>query len=170
MLGVLVTLAVLSLGVLLLLRCLAAWGAGGRLVSLASLAQGEARSGEEGVPGWQVFLWSFGFRVLLVGAGMLAAVLLSQGELSPEGAFRQLLRWDGNHYKNLVELGYAGYVAIGNSLTNPLGGTELFPTIGEGGELWYTPKWYSPIWQLRRLKELAKMIDSSESKVKPLDN
>lgn len=113
MLGVLVTLAVLSLGVLLLLRCLAAWGAGGRLVSLVSLAQGEARSGEEGVPGWQVFLWSFGFRVLLVGAGMLAAVLLSQGELSPEGAFRQLLRWDGNHYKNLVELGYAGYVENG---------------------------------------------------------
>lgn len=116
MLGVLVTLAVLSLGVLLLLRCLAAWGAGGRLVSLASLAQGEARSGEEGVPGWQVFLWSFGFRVLLVGAGMLAAVLLSQGELSPEGAFRQLLRWDGNHYKNLVELGYAGYVENGQHL------------------------------------------------------
>ena len=116
MLGVLVTLAVLSLGVLLLLRCLAAWGAGGRLVSLASLAQGEARSGEEGAPGWQVFLWSFGFRVLLVGAGMLAAVLLSQGELSPEGAFRQLLRWDGNHYKNLVELGYAGYVENGQHL------------------------------------------------------
>ena len=116
MLGVLVTLAVLSLGVLLLLRCLAAWGAGGRLVSLASLAQGEARSGEEGVPGWQVFLWSFGFRVLLVGAGMLAAVLLSQGELSPEGAFRQLLRWDGNHYKNLVELGYAGYMENGQHL------------------------------------------------------
>lgn len=116
MLGVLVTLAVLSLGVLLLLRCLAAWGAGGRLVSLVSLAQGEARSGEEGVPGWQVFLWSFGFRVLLVGTGMLAAVLLSQGELSPEGAFRQLLRWDGNHYKNLVELGYAGYVENGQHL------------------------------------------------------
>ena len=56
-LGVLVTLAVLSLGVLLLLRCLAAWGAGGRLVSLVSLAQGEARSGEGGAPGWQVFLW-----------------------------------------------------------------------------------------------------------------
>ena len=65
--------------------------------------------------------------------------------------------------------GYAGYVAIGNSLTNPLGGTELFPTIGEGGELWYTPKWYSPIWQLRRLKELAKKIDSSESQAKPLE-
>lgn len=116
MLGVLVTLAVLSLGVLLLLRCLAAWGAGGRLVSLVSLAQGEARSGEGGAPGWQVFLWSFGFRVLLLGAGMLAAVLLSQGELSPEGAFRQLLRWDGNHYKNLVELGYAGYVENGQHL------------------------------------------------------
>ena len=72
-------------------------------------------------------------------------------------------------YIQLSILGYAGYVAIGNSLTNPLGGTELFPTIGEGGELWYTPKWYSPIWQLRRLKELAKMIDSSEGQAKPLE-
>ena len=72
-------------------------------------------------------------------------------------------------YVQLSILGYAGYVAIGNSLTNPLGGTGLFPTIGEGGELWYTPKWYSPIWQLRRLKELAKMIDSSESQAKPLE-
>ena len=35
-------------------------------------------------------------------------------------------------YIQLSILGYAGYVAIGNSLTNPLGGTELFPTIGEG--------------------------------------
>ena len=60
-------------------------------------------------------------------------------------------------YIQLSILGCAGYVAIGNSLTNPFGGTDLFPTIGEGGELWYTPMWYSPAWELRRLKEIARL-------------
>ena len=60
-------------------------------------------------------------------------------------------------YIQLSVLGCAGYVAIGNSITNPIGGTDLFPTIGGSGELWYTPMWYSPVWELRRLKEIARL-------------
>ena len=55
-------------------------------------------------------------------------------------------------YIQLSVLGCAGYVAIGNSITNPIGGTDLFPTIGGSGELWYTPMWYSPVRELRRRK------------------
>ena len=114
------------------------------------------------------------------GAGcMLLAAAAAYDAIHKDRSYRQDMLFVGQDldqvvalmcYIQLSILGCTGYVAIGNSLTNPLGGTELFPTIGDGGELWYTPMWYSPIWQLRRLKELAKMIDSSESKVKPLDN
>ena len=58
-------------------------------------------------------------------------------------------------YIQLSIRGCAGYVAIGNSLTNPVSGHDLFPTIGEDGELWFTPYWYSPVWTLRRLKLLS---------------
>ncbi len=57
-------------------------------------------------------------------------------------------------YIQLSILGCAGYVAIGNSLTNSVEGHELFPTIGEGGELWFTPMWHSPVWVMRRFNYL----------------
>ena len=47
-------------------------------------------------------------------------------------------------------LGCAGYVAVGNSLTTAVKGPDLFPSIGEGGELWFTPMWFTPVWQGRR--------------------
>lgn len=55
-------------------------------------------------------------------------------------------------YIQLSVLGCAGYVATGNSLTNPIAGHDLFPTIGEGGELWFTPMWNSPVWVMRRME------------------
>ncbi len=63
-------------------------------------------------------------------------------------------------YIQLSLLGYAGYVAVGNSLTNPVGGTDLCPQIGEGGELWFTPGWFTPVWDQRRQLEFIKLMAS----------
>lgn len=53
-------------------------------------------------------------------------------------------------YIQLSLLGCAGYVCIGNTLTNPLTGSVLFPEEGEGQELWYMPMYMSQIWTGRR--------------------
>ena len=58
-------------------------GCGGRLVSLVSWPRGSALRGGR-VPGWQVFLWSFGFRVLWWGRNAGSGAPFP-GELSPEG-------------------------------------------------------------------------------------
>jgi len=60
----------------------------------------------------------------------------------------------------IVCVAYAGYVAVGNSLTNPVGGPDLFPQIGEGGELWFTPGLFTPVWNKRRQIELVKLMAS----------
>ena len=55
-------------------------------------------------------------------------------------------------YIQLSLLGCAGYVCIGNTLTNPLTGADtLFPLEQEGQDIWYTPLWYHNVWQGRRL-------------------
>ena len=59
-------------------------------------------------------------------------------------------------YIQLSLLGCAGYVAVGDSLTNDISGPKLFPSIGEGGELWFTPMWFTPVWQGRRELERLK--------------
>ncbi|MDO4841639.1 MAG: N-6 DNA methylase [Phoenicibacter congonensis] len=63
-------------------------------------------------------------------------------------------------YIQLSILGYAGYVAVGNTLTSPIGGPVLFPKIGEGGELWFTPGWFTPVWSNRRQLEVIKLMFS----------
>ena len=53
-------------------------------------------------------------------------------------------------YIQLSLLGCAGYICIGNTLTNPLSGHPLFPQEMDGQELWYMPMFLSDIWVLRR--------------------
>lgn len=60
-------------------------------------------------------------------------------------------------YIQLSLLGCAGYICIGNSLSNPLAGHVLFPQEKEGQELWYTPMFQSDTWSLRRM---FRMIDN----------
>lgn len=51
-------------------------------------------------------------------------------------------------YIQLSLLGCAGYVHIGNTLTDPMTGHVLF---GDGKDTtWYTPMYFSPIWDMRR--------------------
>ena len=86
MAGVVVSLAVCLLGLLVVYRCLAAWGlrAPG---SLARHAVEEGPPAAQGLqPGWKIFLLGAGSRVGLLLAGMAAAMLLSDGALTWEGA------------------------------------------------------------------------------------
>ena len=116
MAGVVVSLAVCLLGLLVVYRCLAAWGlrAPG---SLARHAVEEGPPAAQGLqPGWKIFLLGAGSRVGLLLAGMAAAMLLSDGALTWEGAFQQLQRWDAAHYIRLIEEGYQGYTENGQHL------------------------------------------------------
>lgn len=54
-------------------------------------------------------------------------------------------------YIQLSLLGCAGYICIGNTITNPLTGHVLYPKENDGQELWYTPMFQSKIWTCRRL-------------------
>lgn len=58
-------------------------------------------------------------------------------------------------YIQLSLLGCAGYICIGNSLTNPLTGDVLFPQEREGQELWFMPMFQSEIWAMRRAFHMA---------------
>lgn len=59
-------------------------------------------------------------------------------------------------YIQLSLLGCAGYICIGNTLTNPLSGHALFPQEKEGQELWYMPMFQTDIWRTRRLLVVMK--------------
>ena len=54
-------------------------------------------------------------------------------------------------YIQMSLLGCAGYVVVGNSLTEPVGGDALFPYCKDEGKIWYTPMFFHDIWQTRRL-------------------
>ena len=115
MAGVVVSLAVCLLGLLVVYRCLAAWGlrAPG---SLARHAVEEGPPAAQGLqPGWRFSCWALAPGGLLL-AGMAAAMLLSDGGLTWERAFQQLQRWDAAHYIRLIEEGYQGYTENGQHL------------------------------------------------------
>lgn len=54
-------------------------------------------------------------------------------------------------YIQMSLLGCPGYVVIADSLTNPMVGSALIPTEKEGQEFWYTPLYYSEVWDYRQL-------------------
>ena len=54
-------------------------------------------------------------------------------------------------YIQLSLLGCAGYVCVGNTLTNPMCGHVLFPHEKEEQELWYMPMFQSDAWQWRKI-------------------
>ena len=54
-------------------------------------------------------------------------------------------------YIQLSLLGCAGYICVGNTITNPIVGHGLFPQETKEQELWYMPMFQSDIWQLRKI-------------------
>lgn len=68
-------------------------------------------------------------------------------------------------YIQLSLLGCAGYICIGNTITNPLVGHVLFPQEMEGQELWITPTFQSNVWAWRRLfHSLGSLGGSADTK------
>ena len=56
-------------------------------------------------------------------------------------------------------IGCPGYVVIANSLTSPLtGNSALFPEEKEEQEFWYTPMWFSDVWNMRRAWNLMDLM------------
>ncbi len=64
-------------------------------------------------------------------------------------------------YIQISLLGCPGYVTIGNSLTNPQTGHELFPEENEGQELWITPLFMHQAWETRRTGEQMRVLMQS---------
>lgn len=62
-------------------------------------------------------------------------------------------------YIQLSLLGCPGYVVIANTLTNPVCGSSLVPTEKEGQEFWYTPFYFTEIWNSRRLLQSIGLYD-----------
>lgn len=54
-------------------------------------------------------------------------------------------------YIQLSLLGCAGYICVGNTLTNPMIGHVLFPQEKDGQELWYMPMFQSEVWHWRKI-------------------
>lgn len=61
-------------------------------------------------------------------------------------------------YIQLSLCGCAGYVHIGNTLTNPMTGHVLFGD--EGENTWYTPMYFSAPWEMRRQAVLMRRLFS----------
>lgn len=59
-------------------------------------------------------------------------------------------------YIQLSLLGCAGYVIIGNTLTEPQVGPVLFGE--ESSRCWYTPMFFHPVWATRRAIAIAKSV------------
>lgn len=64
-------------------------------------------------------------------------------------------------YIQISLLGCAGYIAVANSLTNPVCGFALNPLEKEGQEFWYTPFYFGEVWQGRRLWNAVGQLLSS---------
>jgi type I restriction-modification system DNA methylase subunit len=80
----------------------------------------------------------------------------------------------------LALLGCAGYVIIGNSLTNPTVGDVLFPKTGKvnenvpDAEIWYTPMFFHDTWSYRRtfrkVTALTKLFEGEKNHVNDSEN
>lgn len=60
-------------------------------------------------------------------------------------------------YIQLSLLGCPGYVAIANTLTNPVCGSVIAPIEKEDQEFWYTPFYFRDIWMSRRIREALEL-------------
>jgi len=67
------------------------------------------------------------------------------------GAGATLIAAANTSYIQLSLLGCAGYICVGNTISNPMTGHVLFPQEKEGQELWYMPMFQSDVWHWRKI-------------------
>lgn len=53
-------------------------------------------------------------------------------------------------------LGCPGYVAVANTLSNPVAGNTLMPEERPEQEFWYTPFYFRPEWNMRRQLQILR--------------
>lgn len=70
-------------------------------------------------------------------------------------------------YIQLSLLGCPGYIAIANTLTNPICGDPLMPAEKEGQEFWYTPFYYADTWEYRRRFRMMDRIFAGSRPARP---
>lgn len=72
-------------------------------------------------------------------------------------------------YIQLSLLGCAGYVIVGNTLTQPPTGDVLCPNVLDGCELWLTPMYFSEVWTSRlAIRLLASLFEKPSPLVEEL--
>lgn len=59
-------------------------------------------------------------------------------------------------YIQLSLLGCPGYIAVTDTLTNPITGPVIQPNEKPDQEFWFMPMYWSDPWTMRRLKEYYK--------------
>ncbi len=72
-------------------------------------------------------------------------------------------------YIQLSLLGCAGYICVGNTITNPLTGQVLFPRENEGKEIWYMPMFQSDVWQWRKMIHLLRNMGGTVTTEKTVE-
>ena len=53
-------------------------------------------------------------------------------------------------YIQLSLIGCPGYVVVGDTISKPVLGSDLFPEVANQHNIWYTPLWFSDVWVTRR--------------------
>ena len=67
-------------------------------------------------------------------------------------------------------LGCPGYVVIGNTITEPTGGTLLNPEFKRPEDIWFTPLYFSKVWAVRRATEsLMQMLGQPQRERHPTE-
>lgn len=65
-------------------------------------------------------------------------------------------------YVQISLLGCPGYIVVANTLSNPIIGDPLIPLAKPGQEFWYTPLYFSDIWNGRRqARILQSLLDAA---------
>ena len=68
-------------------------------------------------------------------------------------------------YIQLSLIGCPGYVVVGDTLTEPVGGTTLNPVYRRPESVWFTPFYFSEPWAVRRAaEELGRILSSDAGK------
>ncbi len=63
-------------------------------------------------------------------------------------------------YIQISLLGCPGYIAVGDSLIHPITGDTIFPDDNKELEMWYTPMFFSDVWNVRRMLRKANYLAS----------
>lgn len=72
-------------------------------------------------------------------------------------------------YIQLSLLGCPGYIAIANTITNPVCGSAIAPYEKEDQEFWYTPFYFRNVWIGRRIKEVLGIGNMMNEKPKQIE-